>query len=124
MRGKDLESLHNSLNDFYGPQNTQNDAENFDRMSRITEFRNGRAGTSNGANWSLPPFGFAGAMESEERVVVGSPDFKQALLERLHGENQMNKEKWTKLWYDPYAPMPLKKRLDETPKILKNQTKE
>jgi hypothetical protein len=23
-----------------------------------------------------------------------SPDFKQALLERLHGENQMNKEKW------------------------------
>ena len=28
----------------------------------------------------------------------GSPDIKQALLERLHGENQMNKEKWTKLW--------------------------
>jgi hypothetical protein len=28
---------------------------------------------------------------------VGSPDFKQALLERFHGENQMNKEKWTKL---------------------------
>jgi hypothetical protein len=32
---------------------------------------------------------------------VGSPDIKQALLERLHGENQM-KEKWTKLWYDPF----------------------
>jgi len=24
------------------------------------------------------------------------------LLERLHRENQMNKEKWTKLWYDPF----------------------
>jgi hypothetical protein len=33
---------------------------------------------------------------------VGSPDFKQALLELLHGDNQMNKEKWTKLWYDPF----------------------
>jgi hypothetical protein len=33
---------------------------------------------------------------------VGSPDFKQALLERLHGENQINKEKWAKLWYDPF----------------------
>jgi hypothetical protein len=32
---------------------------------------------------------------------VGSPDFKQALLERVHGENQMNKEKWTKLWVTP-----------------------
>jgi hypothetical protein len=21
-----------------------------------------------------------------------------------HGENQMNKEKWTKLWYDPFDP--------------------
>ena len=33
---------------------------------------------------------------------VGSPDIKQALLERFHGENQMIKEKWTKLWYDPF----------------------
>jgi hypothetical protein len=22
-----------------------------------------------------------------------------------HGENQMNKEKWTKLWYDPFEPL-------------------
>jgi hypothetical protein len=112
---------------------------------------------SNGSNRSFAPFGFADAMESEERAVCGkasrknnlsnysagilaagkalarrisaricneratppavkrtsqnaqvifsrcrSPDFKQALLERLHGENQMNKEKWTKLWYDRF----------------------
>ena len=31
-----------------------------------------------------------------------SPDFKQALLERLHGENQMNQDPWAKLWYDPF----------------------
>jgi hypothetical protein len=68
-----LESLHNSLNDFYGPQNTQNDAENFDRMSRISGFRNGRAGTSNGSNRGFAPFSFADAMESEERVVCGKP---------------------------------------------------
>jgi hypothetical protein len=30
-----------------------------------------------------------------------SPDIKQALLERLPGENQMNKEKWTKLRLTP-----------------------
>jgi hypothetical protein len=57
---------------------TRNDAETFDRMSRITGFRNGRAETSNGSNRGFAPFGFADAMESEERVVVGSPDFKQA----------------------------------------------
>jgi hypothetical protein len=27
------------------------------------------------------------------------------LPERLHRENQMNKEKWTKLWYDPFDGM-------------------
>jgi hypothetical protein len=36
---------------------------------------------------------------------MGSPDFKQALLERLLGENQMDQAQWTKLWYDPFDPL-------------------
>jgi hypothetical protein len=36
---------------------------------------------------------------------VGSPDVKQALLERLHGQNQMNQDPWAKLWYDPVDPL-------------------
>ncbi len=34
---------------------------------------------------------------------MGSPDFKQALLERFHGENQINQDTWAKLRYDRFT---------------------
>jgi hypothetical protein len=47
---------------------------------------------------ALPGFELA----ERSGLCVGTPDFNQALLERLHGENQINQDPWAKLWYDPF----------------------
>jgi hypothetical protein len=53
-----LESLHNSSSDFYGPQNTQNDAESLDRMSRIYRVSEWKSGNVNRVKPELCPIWF------------------------------------------------------------------